>query len=142
MAFKNPSDTSIAGNVVTTITSGDTQANTLLYGQVSLTTNASAANRRVVVGVYDDAGNVVVDIHSGAVVTASASNQHHELMQGVFRETSFVGNALQVPIPKDLIIPPGYSLKITIENGVAGDSYDYSMAFSVDHVVPGQAIVS
>lgn len=142
MYYKNPSDTSVAGNVVTTITSGDAQINTFLYGQVALTTDGTAANRRVIVGVYDDSGNAIIDVHSGAVVAASASDQHHELLQGVFRETSFVGGALQVPIPKDLIIPPGYSFKITVENGVAGDSYDYSLAFSVNHVVPGQAIVS
>jgi hypothetical protein len=142
MCFKKSSGSSVAGNDVTTITAKDTQAITLLYGQISLTTDATVANRRVVIGVYDDSGNLIIDIHSGAVVAASASAQHHELMQGVYRETSFVGGALQVPIPDDLIIPPQYSLKITVENGVAGDSYDYSLAFSVDFVVPGQTVVS
>lgn len=142
MYFKNSKDTSIAGNVVTTLTSIDTQANTFLYGQVTLTTDATVANRRVVFSVINDASGVIIDVHSGSVVAASASAQHHEFMQGVFRETSFIGDALQVPIPKDLIIPPGYSIKIAIENGVAGDSYDYSLMFKVEHVVPDQTVVS
>lgn len=142
MSLKNSTGSSIAGNVVTTLTSKDTQMNKLLYGQISLTTSATVANRRVIVGVYNNSGSVIIDVHAGSVVAASATAQHHELMQGVFRETSFIGDALQVPIPLDMVIPPGYSLRLSIENGVAGDSYNYSLMFDVDHVVPDQTIVS
>lgn len=142
MFIKTLVDTSIAGNVATTLTSKDTQINSFLYGQIILTTDATVANRRVIISVLDDSGNTIIDLHSGAVVAASASTQHHELMQGIFRETSFIGDALQVPVPQDFAIPPLYSFKITIENGVAGDSYDYALAFKVDHVVPNQTVIS
>jgi hypothetical protein len=141
MYYNKKSDTGVAGNVVTTLTSSDTQCKKLLHGHVKLTTDATVANRRVVVGLYDDSDAFVFDTHAGTVVAASASDQHHELMQGIFRETSFVGNALQVPIPEDFYVPPGYSIKISIENGVAGDSYDYHMSFSVEHVVPGETVI-
>lgn len=141
MYYHSEIGTSIAGNVATTITSKDTQENSFLYGQIIVTTDATVANRRLIIAVLDESGNIITDMHAGAVVTASTSNQHHELMQGIFRETTFVGNALQVPVPQDFIIPPGYSFKLSIEGGVAGDSYDYAVAFRVAHVVPEQTVI-
>jgi len=120
------SGTGVAGNVTTSITA-DSRQRCVLYGQVVLTTDATVANRRVVFRITDKEGDTVFDSHSGAVVAASQSNQHHEFMPGIFRETSFIGDALQVPIPMRCLLPVGYTLQIIVENGVAGDSYDYSI---------------
>lgn len=117
---------SVAGNVTTTITAVS-RPQCVLYGQVVLTTDATVANRRVVFRVTDNEGNVIFDSHSGAVVPASSTAFHHEFMPGIFRETSFIGDALQVPIPFKCLIPVGYKLLIVVENGVAGDSYDYAV---------------
>lgn len=97
----------------------------LLYGAVRLTTDATVANRRVLLGVFDDAGTpaLVFDVHSGAVVVASQTDVHHGFMQGIYRETAFIDNALQVPIGRELILLPGWLLRVWIQNGVAGDSY-------------------
>lgn len=97
----------------------------LCYGHVTLTTDATVANRRLVLGIYDDAGTpaLVFDTHAGAVVAASQTAAHHELMQGIYRETAFVGNALQVPIGKDVILLPGWTLRVSIDAGVVGDSF-------------------
>lgn len=141
MHINNQEDTGVAGNVTTTLTVTSTQIKTLLYGQVILTTDATVANRRVIISILNDSGNVVLDLHSGAVVTASLSNRHHEFLQGIFRETTFVGDALQVPIPADCFLAPGYSVQIAIENGVAGDSYDYSLVYKVEHTVPDQVVI-
>lgn len=111
-----------AGNVVTDFTAPSNKAYELLYGQVVLTTNATVANRRVILSVVSGS-DTIIDFHAGAVVTASSTSQHHEFMQGIFRETSFVGNALQVPFGQSTIIQEGWKFRITIENGVAGDSY-------------------
>lgn len=114
----------VAGNVNTDfVASGDME---ILYGQVILTTDATVANRRVLFQIIDDAGTpaVIFDSHSGAVVTASLTNYHHEMMPGIYRETAFVGSALQVPIPWRCIIPNGYGLRLNIDAGVAGDSYE------------------
>ena len=112
-----------AGNADTSYTVPAQEKRKLLYGQVVLTTNATVANRRVKVQIRDASDNVIIDFHSGAVVAASQSNQHHEFMQGIYRETSFVGDALQVPIGHDLIMSAGWDVNVTIENGQAGDSY-------------------
>jgi hypothetical protein len=95
----------------------------------------------VILNILDDSSNEIFDTHSGAVVTASTSSQHHEFMQGIYRETSFVGNAIQVPIPKDCVIPPGYSIKIEVENGVSGDSYNYHVMCDRKEVAEGSVIV-
>lgn len=98
----------------------------ILYGQVALTTDATVANRRVIIAVYDDTSPTPVlqfDIHAGAVVTASLTDQHHELMPGIYRETAFVGDALQVSIPRKFIVPGGWKIRVSISAGVAGDSY-------------------
>lgn len=98
----------------------------VLYGHVALTTDATVANRRVIFRILDDTGTPVkiFDSHAGAVVTASSTDQHHELMQGIYRETAFLGNALQIPIPQDCFLDEGWTLRILVEAGVAGDSYD------------------
>ena len=134
--------TGVAGNVVTTITADDDHVISALYGQVVLTTDATVANRRVIFRIDDELGNTLFDSHAGAVVAASATSQHHEFMPGIYRETSFIGNALQIPIPKDCIISPGYSINLVIENGVAGDSYDYAVLSSVEKVAKGSVLVS
>lgn len=120
-----------AGTATHTVTNtGDvSKAFRLVHGQVVLTTDATAANRRLIATVKDAAGSTLVDIHAGAVVPASQTSQHHEMLQGVYRETAFVGSALQVPIPMECIIPAGGSLVISIENGVAGDSYTANLTF-------------
>lgn len=95
------------------------------YGQIRLTTDATVADRRVVLGIYDDTGTpaLVFDTHAGAVVAASQTAAHHEFLQGVYRETAFVGGALQVPIGHDVVLLPGWTLRISIDAGVAGDSF-------------------
>jgi len=123
MAYRHLEQTATNGNVDTSFTTRIGRDMQILYGQVILTTDATVANRRVIIQSIDDEDHVVIDLHSGAVVTASSSNQHHELLQGIFRETTFVGGAIQVPIPFNFIIPNGWALNITVENGVAGDSY-------------------
>ena len=118
---------SVAGNVNTDFTAdGDME---ILYGHVVLTTDATVANRTVEIVVIDDAGTpaTFADFHSGSVVTASSSNYHHDILPGIFRETSFLttgASNIQLPVPRRFIIPSGYGLRVTVDNGVAGDSYN------------------
>lgn len=125
-----------AGNVATTITVPENGMYNLIYGQVSLTADATAANRRVVLHGRDSAGNILIDIHAGDVVTANEANFHHEFMRGVFRETTFVGDALQVPVPQDLWLNGGEDIYIDVENGVAGDSYSGYLRFEFAEMPP------
>lgn len=133
MSIEKLSATDVAGNVDTDhLVPAGTQR-TVLYGHVVLTTDVTDLNRRVLLQIVDDADAVVFDTHSGAVVAASQTDQHHEFLQGIYRETSFVGSALQVPIGKDTILPPGWKLRITIDNGQAGDTYTSKFVVSDGH---------
>lgn len=118
--------TGVAGDVVTALSPTTGKTGQVVYAQVVLTTDATAANRRLLFGVKDPDGNLLIDSHSGAVVVASATAQHHSCMQGVYRETAFIGDSIQIPIPYDMIVPNGGTVTVTIENGQAGDSYDVS----------------
>lgn len=135
------SGTGIAGNVTTSFVVPANEIRTPLYGQLLLTTDATVANRRAIIRVINAASTNVFDSHAGAVVPASSTDFHHEFMQGIFRETSFIGDALQVPIPINFNIPPGYALQFLVENGVAGDSYDYYMTTKIESVAEGSVIV-
>ena len=141
MKIIQSSGTGVAGNVTTSIVVPENEIRTPMYGQVILTTDATVASRRAIIRVINESSVNIFDSHSGAVVTASTADQHHEFMQGIFRETTFIGNAIQVPIPNNFVIPPGFSLQFLIENGVAGDSYSYYMTTKVEDVVKGSVLV-
>lgn len=126
MAIHQSSATGVAGNVVSTITIGAGERRTILYGKVTLTTDGTVANRRVSLKILDAGDDVVLRSPAGAVVAASQTGQRHEFMPGIFRETSFIGASVQVPIPNNCIVPHNYKYTITIDNGVAGDSYAYN----------------
>lgn len=121
--FKHFNGAATAGNVAYSAVNERDRPIRLLYGQVELTTDATAANRRCVLAIKDADGDTIIDTHAGAVVTASLANQHMEFMQGIFRETTLIAGTLQVPIGVDWIIPPGWEFEVTIVAGVAGDSY-------------------
>lgn len=118
-----------AGNVVYSYTVPAGYSLKLAYGHILLTTDATVANRRVKVGLYDSAGVLITDIHAGATVPASQTDQHMELMQGIYRETALTAGTLQVPIPRDWQGDPGETFRITVDAGVAGDSYTAALSF-------------
>lgn len=115
-----------AGNVSYTYIVPASKTQQLLSGHISLTTDATAADRRVVLKLLDAANNVLADVHAGAVVAASIVGRHHSFMQGVYRETSVINNTLQIPVPKDWVAVAGQKFQVTIEAGVAGDSFSGS----------------
>lgn len=123
MSIKRLQMAATAGNSDSTFTVPGNTSYRILYGQILLTTGATAGDRRVVLQVLDSADSLVIDFHCGAVVAASQTDQHHEFMQGIYRETSFSGGAIQVPIGQDIILPPDWKLNLTISGGLAEDSY-------------------
>jgi hypothetical protein len=137
----NPTGADIAGNATASIIVPDSQQYELKYGHVIMTTDATVANRYLSVSILNESGSEIMSTHSGAPVTASATGQHHELMQGIYRETAFINGAVQVPIPIGFVIPAGYTLQLSIDNGVAGDSLDYALMFEVENVVPGESVI-
>lgn len=119
-----------AGNATKTWTVDTGDKKRILYGNVTLTTDATVANRYVVVQVLDENSNVVTAFHSGAPVAASATSQQHDFLQGVFRETSFVDSSVHVPFATECVIPEGWGVKVSISGGVAGDSFTARFAWT------------
>ena len=118
-----------AGDVVYSHTVPAGFSEKLLFGQVLLTTDATVANRFVAIGLYDASGVLINNLHAGAPVTAGLTSQHIELAQGQYRETAIIAGALQLPIPPDWIGNPGWTFRISIAGGVAGDSYTAALVF-------------
>lgn len=130
MGFKQLTGAATAGNANMDFVVPANKMYRVCYGQALLTTDATVANRRVVLSILDGAAATVFDTHAGAVVAASQTNAHHEFLQGIYRETAFAGNALQVPIGHDVVLLPGWTLRVSVDAGVAGDSFTGS--FVVD----------
>lgn len=118
-----------AGNVSHTYVVPPGHRQQLTSGHIKLTTNATVANRRVILKLTDASDNLINDIHAGVVVAASQTDVHHEFMQGVYRETAFIANTLQVPIPIEWIAKEGYKFVVSVEDGVAGDSFSGALLF-------------
>lgn len=83
----------------------------LLYGQVSLVTTSTVGNRQLAIQILDDDSVVITTINAGAVQAASTTRQYN-FIQGVPRETSFVTNSLNVAIPDEFIMLPGYTIRV------------------------------
>lgn len=102
----------------------------VLYGHLVLTTNATVANRQVSFGIYDDAGSpaLIFDTHAGVTVPANQSSINFELMPGIFRESAIVAGSVQVPIPMECRVRGGWTIRLAVGAGVAGDSYTVKLA--------------
>ena len=93
----------------------------LCWAHVEYTSSATAGNRQILLQLINEAGAVVFDSHAGATQAASLT-YHYSFLQGIYRETSVVALSIQVPFPKDFVIPPGYTLKVFDQTNV--DSAD------------------
>lgn len=131
MGFKPLSSTVNAGNTNVDFVAPSGKQYIVQYGEVIVTANGTVANRTVRVGVYDDAGTPAefYDVHSGLAVTAGQTI-HHQLMPGTYRETAAIDNSVQLPMGAKLIVLPGWRLRVSLVNGVAGDNI--SCKFMVD----------
>ena len=112
-----------------TVPNGETWK--LIYAFVTLTTTAGAGNRQMRFSVTDASGNEVGYISAGAVQSPGSTNSYG-FMQGIYRETSFVDNMIQVPIPIDLYLPAGYSMRFYDSNAVAPAADDMIVSYSVE----------
>jgi hypothetical protein len=78
---------------------------------VKLVTTATVGNRQIVIEAKNTAGTVIGRMSAGAVQAASLT-RYYQFMQGTYRETAFINNDIQIPIPADTYLPAGYSLRI------------------------------
>jgi hypothetical protein len=107
----------------------------LLYANVVLVTTATAGNRQMRFQVYDSANRSQGYISAGAVQTASTTRSYG-FLQGIYRETGFIDNMIQIPIPIDLYLPAGSIIRFYDSAAIAPAADDMTVSFGV-HVYKG-----
>lgn len=100
----------------------------LLHGNVILVTSATVGNRQIRFTVTDQDGNIVGYIPAGAVQAASTTRSYG-FMQGIYRETAFVDTMIQVPIPIDLYLPSGSTVRFHDFAAIDAAADDMTVSF-------------
>ena len=100
----------------------------LNFAHVILVTTATVGNRQVTLYIKDASGNILIDTTAGTVQAASLT-RHYVFLQGIYRETAFVNSELQVPLPMDAYLGPGYTLQIKDEAAIAAAADDMTVSF-------------
>ena len=90
----------------------------VLSAHAIYTTNGTAGNRLVNIQERDTSNVVMHDVAAGAVQAASLTN-HYAFQQGIYHETGFTLNEIQVPIPVMWVIPATNKLRVFDQNAVA-----------------------
>lgn len=100
----------------------------IIYANVILVTTATVGNRQIRFSVSDADGNDVGYIPAGAVQAASLTRSYG-FMQGIYRETAFIDSMIQVPIPTDLYLPSGYTVRFYDSAAIAAAADDMTVSF-------------
>lgn len=100
----------------------------ITHAHVILTTTATVGNRQIFMVLRDESGNLIMDIAAGAVQAASLT-RHYGFMQGIYRETAFISNEIQVPMPIDCYLGPGYTLQFFDGSAIDAAADDMVVSF-------------
>lgn len=98
------------------------------FAYATLATTATVGNRQIVLRVLDENGNSIFDSHAGAVQAASLTLDYG-FYQGIFRETTFVATEIQCPIPADLYMKAGYTLRMYDAAAIDAAADDLTVSF-------------
>jgi hypothetical protein len=113
-----------AGNVQTNLTVPTGKRWKLLYGILTLTTDATVANRFIQVELRDSAGNILTRFPiNSAAITDSQTGSIDYLPVAGGANIGTRGNATIYILAESCILDEGDKLNINIGGGVAGDSY-------------------
>jgi hypothetical protein len=104
------------------------------HANVILATTATVGNRALHMDMYDADGNEIVSIAAG-VVQAASLVVSYSFLQGIFRETATVNGNLQVPIPQDMYLTGGMSLRFYDASAIAAAADDMTVAFQYKKMV-------
>lgn len=83
----------------------------VLYGSITLTTSAIGGNRQFDMEVTNENSNVVFHSIAGVNQTASSTKEYH-LSPNVSRDLAFIDVHLDIPIPTELILLPGWTIRL------------------------------
>ena len=100
----------------------------IIYANVGLTTSATVGNRQLRLSITDPKGNAAIYISAGSVQAASLT-RNYVFLQGIYRETSFVDSMIQVPIPIDMYLPSGSTIRFWESAAIAPTTDDMIVNF-------------
>ena len=106
----------------------------LSNAHITLVSDATVGNRQIVLEILDTAAAVVFSSAAGAVQAASVT-RIYDYMQGITKETAFVGTVIQVPIPFNLYVLSGYTLRVRDSAAISAAGDDLTVAFQVEKFV-------
>ncbi len=94
-----------------TITAAQSEGFRILSGNVNLITTATAGARQMEVHVRDAAGVIVYKVSAGTTQIASLTHDY-TLLPGGVRNTTLVNSELIIPLPIDLVMLPGWDIRV------------------------------
>lgn len=98
------------------------------WAHIIFTSTATVGDRSVEIEITDADSNDVLDVHPGSVQAAS-NTYHYVYLQGIYRETSFTLNVMQVPIPKDFYLQPGWTIRFYDSAAIDAAADDMTVSF-------------
>lgn len=101
--------------------------------QAELTSTATVGNRQIVLGVYDQGNVLQAAWHAGATQAASLTRRY-TMQPGIYRETTFVDGTIQIAIPKKLVLPPGWYLRIYDRAAIAAAADDMTVSYQATKI--------
>jgi hypothetical protein len=111
-----------------TFTTPDNETWRINWSHIVLTTSATVGNRQIRIYILDADGNGVMDFFP-PVTQAASLERHYAFHQGIYRETAFAGDAIQIPIPPDLYMTPGFQARVVDANDVDGAADEAVVSF-------------
>lgn len=114
----------------------DKQVWKINWAQILLTSTDTVGDRHVRMELFDSDDNLLIDVHAGAVQAASLTRRY-AFLQGIYRETAFVDDEIQVPIPQDLWIESGYKLTFEDVNEVDAAADDMTVSIQMERYKRG-----
>lgn len=79
---------------------------------IKLVSSGTAGNRQITVQFRDGSDNVVMEMRAGIVQTASLTRYYQYGIDLPYQTTFVSTDLLLSPLPKDIILPAGYDIRI------------------------------
>lgn len=129
--IKTPYDDSVGLPKVFTVPNGEMWE--VCWAHIILVTSATVGNRNLLVTISDANGNQIFDF-TITVTQAASLTRHYTFQQGVYREAAFAGDDIQIPIPKDLFMTPGFYATVSDINNVDAAADQAKVSFQYKHL--------
>lgn len=105
------------------------------WAHIIFTSTATVGNRQIKISLYDSSNVLRADFHAGAVQAASLT-RHYIFLPGVYRETTFINDEIQIAIPQNFILLPEWYIRVADSAAIAATADDMTVSMQVtEHVI-------